>query len=140
MCAMALLAQTVLAQTNGKLPDFYKEPGLQPNRDYVNQHFGEHIDPFTGALQLHYVDIHIPGPAGFDLKIQRSYNSSSVDRVNTKHHSMMGVGWSFHMGRVSKTDTSICSNTDPDSGNDYTAYRSINMGEAMIFAFNQSVT
>jgi YD repeat-containing protein len=114
----SVFASNLLAQTNGKLPDFYKEPGLQPNRDYVNQHFGEHIDPFTGALQLHYVDVHIPGPAGFDLKIQRSYNSASVDRVNPKHHSMMGVGWSFHMGRVFKTGTDICSNTDPDSGND----------------------
>jgi hypothetical protein len=58
---------SALAQTNGKLPDFYKEPGMQPNRDYVNQHFGEHIDPFTGALQLHYVDVHVPGNGGFDL-------------------------------------------------------------------------
>jgi Domain of unknown function (DUF6531) len=107
-----------LAQTGGKLPDFYKEPGMQPNRDYVNQHFGEHIDPFTGALQLHYTDIHIPGNGGFDLNVSRSYNSASVDRANPKHHSMMGVGWSLHMGRVSKTGIDICSNTDPDSGND----------------------
>jgi RHS repeat-associated protein len=112
------VSQLIVAQTGGKLPDFYKEPGMQPNRDYVNQHFGEHIDPFTGALQLHYVDVFIPGNGGFDLKVQRSYNSASVDRVNPKHHSMMGVGWSLHMGRVSKTTSTICSNDDPDSGND----------------------
>jgi YD repeat-containing protein len=116
--AFGVMLPLSLAQTNGKMPDFYKEPGMQPNRDFVNQHFGEHIDPFTGALQLHYVDVFIPGNGGFDLRIQRSYNSASVDRVNPKHHSMMGVGWSLHMGRVVKTGTDICSNTNPDSGND----------------------
>jgi YD repeat-containing protein len=115
---LAISTGTAHAQTGGKLPDFYKEPGMQPNRDFVNQHFGEHIDPFTGALQLHYVDVHIPGNGGFDLNITRSYNSASVDRNNPKHHSMMGVGWSLHMGRVSKTTATICSNDDPDSGND----------------------
>ncbi len=114
----SLFASTVLAQATGKMPDFYKEPGMQPNRDYVNQHFGEHIDPFTGALQLHYIDVHVPGNGGFHLNVVRSYNSATVDRVNPKHHSMMGVGWSLHMGRVSKTGTDICSNTDPDTGTD----------------------
>ncbi|MGL5005623.1 MAG: DUF6531 domain-containing protein, partial [Casimicrobium sp.] len=113
-----LVASLSHAQTGGKLPDFYKEPGMQPNRDYVNQHFGEHIDPFTGALQLHYVDVFVPGNGGLDIKIQRSYNSASVDRANPKHHSMMGVGWSLHMGRVSKTGADICSNTDPNTGTD----------------------
>jgi hypothetical protein len=73
-------ATQVFAETGGKLADFYKEPGRQPNRDYVNQQFGEHIDPFTGALQLHYRDIHIRGNGGFDLNISRSYNSAAMPR------------------------------------------------------------
>jgi hypothetical protein len=64
------------------IPDFYKDPGLYPNRSYVNQSFGEHIDPFTGALQLHYVDLHLPGNGGFDLKVIRSYNSAAVNPLN----------------------------------------------------------
>lgn len=115
---LSTVALSATAQTGGKLPDFYKEPGLQPNRDFVNQHFGEHIDPFTGALQLHYTDIHIPGNGGFDLNIQRSYNSASVDRANPKHHSMMGVGWSLHMGRVTKAGSGICTNDDFNSSSD----------------------
>ena len=63
----ALHVAPLFAQTGGKMPDFYKEPGLYPNRDYTNQHFGEHVDPFTGALQLHYTDVFIPGNGGFNL-------------------------------------------------------------------------
>jgi hypothetical protein len=59
------------------VPDFYREPGIYPNRDYLNQHVTEHIDPFAGALQLHFVDIHIPGPAGFDISFTRSYSSNT---------------------------------------------------------------
>jgi RHS repeat-associated protein len=110
--AMMLVA-TSLAQTGGKMPDFYKEPGMYPNRDYTNQHFGEHIDPFTGALQLHYTDVFIPGNGGFNLAVQRSYNSSVVDKSQPKHNSMMGVGWSLHFGRVTKAGSGgICSNDD----------------------------
>jgi len=72
LMAMLLLVTSSIAQTGGKMPDFYKEPGLYPNRDYTNQHFGEHIDPFTGALQLHYTDVFIPGNGGFNLAVQRS--------------------------------------------------------------------
>jgi Domain of unknown function (DUF6531) len=116
---LSVVASFSHAQTGGKMPDFYKEPGLQPNRDFVNQHFGEHIDPFTGALQLHYTDIHIPGNGGFDLNIQRAYNSAVVDKDNPKHHSMMGVGWSLHMGRVTKAgDGGICTNDDFNSSTD----------------------
>lgn len=94
------------------IPDFYKDPGIQPNRSYVNQGFGEFIDPFTGALQLHYVDIHLPGNGGFDLKVVRSYNSTSVEPTNPAlHESLAGVGWNIHFGRVLKSrETSICFN------------------------------
>jgi hypothetical protein len=102
------------------MPDFYREPGLQPNRDYVNQNFSEHIDPFTGALQLHYVDLHLPGNGKFDLKIVRSYNSSSIDPSNpTATESIAGLGWTIHFGRVMKSrDSLICANTEAASSRD----------------------
>jgi YD repeat-containing protein len=104
---IALISAGVSAQE--VIPDFYRDPGLYPNRSYVNQGFNEHIDPFTGSLQHHYVDLHLPGNGGFDLKVVRSYNSASVDGLNpAAYESLAGVGWTIHFGRVLKKDTSIC--------------------------------
>jgi YD repeat-containing protein len=79
------------------VPSFYQEPGLSPQRDYVDQHFAERIDPFTGKLQLHYTDLFIPGNGGLDIKVQRSYNSLNELLVEP---SAVGVGWTMHYGRV----------------------------------------
>lgn len=100
------------------IPDFYNEPGLQKNRSSVNQHFSEHIDPFTGALQLHYVDVRVPGNGGFDIDVVRSYNSTSVDPLNPAAYSavqgsLAGLGWTIQFGRVLKKTTNaadLCSN------------------------------
>ncbi|WCM94564.1 DUF6531 domain-containing protein [Acidovorax sp. NCPPB 2350] len=107
---LAIAAQEVI-------PDFYKDPGIYPNRDYVNQGFGEHVDPFTGSLQLHYVDMHLPGNGKFDLKIIRSYNSASVEPTNpATHESLAGVGWNIHFGRVLKSrETTLCGNKNAQS-------------------------
>ena len=89
----ALLSQ---AQQQTML-DYYAEPGMYSNRDYINQHANEHIDPFTGKLQLHYVDVHLPGNGGFDLNVQRSY--TSIDQsIGIVGHA--GIGWTLHFGRV----------------------------------------
>lgn len=103
--AINLFAQEVI-------PDFYRDPGINPNRHFVNQSFNEHIDPFTGALQQHYVDLHSPGNGGFDLKVVRSYNSASVEPNNpASFESIAGVGWTIHFGRVLKSnDTNFCAN------------------------------
>ena len=79
------------------IPGFYQEPGLSPNRDYVNQQMHEHIDPFTGKLQLHYVDLFVPGNGGLDIKVQRSYNSQNELLTEP---TVLGVGWTMHFGRV----------------------------------------
>jgi len=79
------------------IPGFYQDPGLSPNRDYVNQQMNEHIDPFSGKLQFHYVDLFIPGNGGLDIKVQRSYNSQ--DELLTEP-TVLGVGWTMHFGRV----------------------------------------
>lgn len=62
----AALAQEVI-------PDFYSEPGIHPNRALINGGPAESIDPFTGSLQWHFTDLHLPGNGGFDLKVIRSY-------------------------------------------------------------------
>jgi len=112
---MVLAATNVIAQE--VIPDFYREPGISPNRSYINQSFNEHIDPFTGSLQQHYVDLHLPGNGGFDLKLIRSYNSAAVDPLNpAAYESLAGLGWTMHFGRVLKTkETTICVNKNAQS-------------------------
>jgi RHS repeat-associated protein len=95
---LAAASLPVLADgVNEPIPSFYQEPGLSPNRGYVNQHANEKIDPFTGKLQWHFTDIFIPGNGGMDLKVQRSY--SSVNEI-APDSSAMGLGWTMHFGRV----------------------------------------
>jgi len=102
---------TGTASAQEVIPDFYKDPGINKNRSYVNQNFSEHIDPFTGALQLHYVDVHVPGNGGFDIDIVRSYNNAAVNDTNpSTYRGSLGVGWSLHFGRVlHKNSTLPCS-------------------------------
>ena len=109
--ALGFLATSSAAQE--VIPDFYKGPGVDPNRAYVNQHFNEHVDPFNGSLQLHYVDVHVPGNGGFDVQIARSYNSASVNELNpAAYFGSAGVGWTIHFGRVVyKTSVGPCGGT-----------------------------
>jgi len=108
--AAALWGFVVAAAAQEVIPDFYRGPGLDPNRSYVNQNFSEHIDPFNGSLQLHYVDINVPGNGGFDIQVNRSYNSAAVNESNPNaFFGSAGVGWSVHFGRVLyKTSVGPC--------------------------------
>jgi len=107
--AIGLLGALALDATAGDsvIRDYYDAPGVYPTRDYVNQHFGEHIDPFTGRLQLHYVDVFIPGNGGFDLQIQRSYSNVN-DLAGPPLYSPLGAGWTLHLGRISKSNALPC--------------------------------
>ncbi len=98
---MLLGGVSTLSTAQEVIPDFYRGPGIDPNRSYVNQHFNENIDPFNGSLQLHYVDIHVPGNGGFDIQVARSYNSAAVNESNPgAYFGSAGVGWTVHFGRV----------------------------------------
>lgn len=96
------------------IPDFYSEPGIHPNRALINGGSAEAIDPFTGSLQWHFTDLHLPGNGGFDLKVIRSYNGSSVNISNLFGNvPVAGLGWSIHFGRVMKArENTICNNKD----------------------------
>src|SRR5580704_7696261 len=86
------------------LPGYYQDPGLNPFRTTVNHNVDEHIDPFTGMLQLHHVDMTWPGNGGFDLTLQRSFNSpgSKFQTIgNIQSYSStpnLGVGWNLFIG------------------------------------------
>jgi YD repeat-containing protein len=88
------------------IPSFYQEAGVSENRLSTAHHSHERIDPFTGKLQWHFVDLFIPGNGGLDIKVQRSY--SSLNEI-LGDDSPFGAGWTMHFGRVIRKSTvNIC--------------------------------
>ncbi len=92
----------------------------------------ENIDLFTGNLTLKNLDVHLPGPNGFDLNIWRVYNSKILkDRfpgngwgIQQEPYSWVGFGWSMHMGRLHSMNTETPVIEYPD-GRWETAYHNI---------------
>jgi YD repeat-containing protein len=83
----------------------YDARGFTPHRTFASELPFEHIDPFTGNLLLTFTDLLLPGNAGFDLRIQRTYNSKIYKDYNLQaglldEDSWAGVGWTMHFGRV----------------------------------------
>jgi hypothetical protein len=82
--------------------------GIWPDSGYHGAFPEEHIDLFTGGLCLKFLDIWLPGPNGFDLKIWRVCNSKVLrDRlpgdiwgIQAEPYSYCGMSWSMHMGRI----------------------------------------
>ncbi len=79
--------------------------GFDPHRPFFSQLPFEHIDPLTGNVLLTFTDLVLPSNAGFDLRIQRTYNSKIYrDYQNLgetlAEDSWAGVGWTLHFGRV----------------------------------------
>nr|NIO48447.1 choice-of-anchor D domain-containing protein [Candidatus Aminicenantes bacterium] len=86
----------------------YDRIGIIPEHGFHGAVPEENIDLFTGNLTLRFLDIYLPGPNGFDLKIWRVYNSKILkDRLpasawgfQQEPYSWVGMGWTMHMGRV----------------------------------------
>jgi hypothetical protein len=84
----------------------------------------ETIDPFSGTLHIVQTDVMLPGKAGHDLRIVRSYSSKIWGRTDEapnlesllaeNDRSLLGYGWSFHMGRI-KNPNASGQPTDPCS-------------------------
>jgi YD repeat-containing protein len=91
----------------------YDRLGIWPESGYHGAFPEEHPDLFTGGLCLKFLDIWLPGPNGFDLKIWRVYNSKVLrDRlpgdawgIQAEPYSYCGMGFSMHMGRVHSFST-----------------------------------
>jgi hypothetical protein len=101
-------AQTVDGALGDVFDPFFRhyEPG---NRAAFQELPGETVDLFTGTLRITQQDLALPGAAGLDLRIVRTYNSRIWGRADEladepflaeKEHSVLGWGWSFHMGRL----------------------------------------
>ncbi|MGD2089137.1 MAG: hypothetical protein PVH61_23365, partial [Candidatus Aminicenantes bacterium] len=86
----------------------YDRLGIWPESGYHGAFPEEHPDLFSGGLCLKFLDIWLPGPNGFDLKVWRVYNSKVLrDRlpgdawgIQAEPYSYCGMSWSMHMGRI----------------------------------------
>jgi hypothetical protein len=98
-CALA----NAQAQNASKLPNFTQT--FSPSPDRIIEAEDEQIDPYLGAVSLVYTDLVIPGPAAFDLRVQRSYRTSNNSGwrngfLDTYTPKWLGLGWNLHFGRI----------------------------------------
>ncbi|HPW18836.1 MAG TPA: choice-of-anchor D domain-containing protein, partial [Candidatus Aminicenantes bacterium] len=87
----------------------FDRTGIIPGHGTYSSLPEETVDLFTGNLTLRYRDIFIPGPNGLNIEVWRVYNSKILyDRpvsqpnptVQAYPKSMLGIGWTMHMGMV----------------------------------------
>lgn len=105
---MALVPGVASAATT--IEDFFNAGGFSPTRDYFSELPYEHIDPLTGNLLLTFTDLVLPGNAGLELRIQRTYNSKiyvGYPGLTLREDSWAGVGWTLHMGRIRNPSAGI---------------------------------
>jgi hypothetical protein len=84
----------------------------------------EHVDPAPGGLVLVQTDLVLPGNAGFNLVVQRVYNSKihpfyEHGDLTLEERSWVGVGWRLHFGRIINPDSLVPGETQietPDGG------------------------
>jgi YD repeat-containing protein len=98
-------AAVLAAASAGAADPVFDNMGFSANRELVSQLPFEHVDPMTGNLLLTFTDLELPGNAGFNLRIQRTYNSKiyktyETGEIKIDDDSWAGIGWRLHFGRV----------------------------------------
>ena len=91
--------------------DFYDETGINSFQTQDAVVSNESVDPFSGLVQLSNDDIVIPGNAGLDIVINRSYTSRRRTTFESNDVDGLGTGWSFHFGKLVGGQRVV--NTDP---------------------------
>lgn len=122
--------------------ELYDRPGFDPNRETYSLSDIEHIDPFTGGLIATFEDMRLPGNAGLDFVVQRTFNSKSIcdtwlyseltgctTCAQQAKESWVGLGWTLHFGKLYKDNI----DTGPDvhiiempDGSRHEAYPNVN--------------
>ncbi|MGE3841138.1 MAG: DUF6531 domain-containing protein [Vicinamibacterales bacterium] len=103
---VALGVLMVLAGSQAAAESVFSRSGFAAGRDTHTVFPYEHIDPASGNLLLVQTDLVLPGNAGFDLVVQRVYNSKvhplydQGGNTTLEERSWVGVGWRLHFGRV----------------------------------------
>lgn len=125
MCVYVLSPTFASAQATEALVDpFFRQADAGAHEAFAGLP-GETIDLFSGTLHLAQVDIALPGKAGLDVRVQRTYTSKlslrsddTSQSLAEDEHSVLGYGWSLHMGRLRNptatgTATTPCLNSFP---------------------------
>ncbi|HEY3884697.1 MAG TPA: DUF6531 domain-containing protein, partial [Vicinamibacterales bacterium] len=93
----------------------------------------EQVDPASGTLTVIATDLVLPGNAGFNLSIQRVYNSAifpNYDSGSTEpeERSWAGVGWTLHFGRIIHADSDSAGEmaVEMGDGSRHPLYHSVN--------------
>lgn len=111
----ALAPRSGLAQAVGDATDQFYRFVENKNKQFTPHLPGETVDNFTGNLRITEQDLWLPGRAGLDLQIVRSYSSKIWGRTDLlaaeplladKDPSPVGLGWTMHMGRVRNPNAS----------------------------------
>jgi len=124
--SIVTLAACTLVWAEDEPRDFYAEPGMNPFKTAAGQDVTENIDPFSGNVQLSYVDLVVPGNGGLDITIKRFYN---LPQGLPSYNNPFGYGWTMHFGRItigSGSVTQLCG-TGPIGGGDTKDNPSIEM-------------
>jgi RHS repeat-associated protein len=110
LVASALAAPSAAFAAGDVQDQFYRHVEIK-NKVFEAHLPGEVVDHFTGTLRILQEDLRLPGKAGLDLKIVRSYSSRIWGRTDAgsldhllaeKDASPLGFGWSIHMGRLQR--------------------------------------
>jgi RHS repeat-associated protein len=72
-----LAAMAVGVDARAQSGSVFTATGLQPHREYLSLLPFEHIDTASGGLTLTFTDLVLPGHAGRDLRVVRSYNAKT---------------------------------------------------------------
>ena len=113
---LALSVNVSVAYAEDDTRDFYAEPGMNLFKTTAGQDATENIDPFSGNLQLSYVDLSIPGNGGLDINVTRYYN---LPQSSPGYANPFGYGWTMHFGRItigSGHANQLCGAGDPVGG------------------------
>src|SRR5262249_13524657 len=93
----------------GDVYDQFFRYAEKEHKVYAEELPNETVDPFTGTLRVVQIDLVLPGKAGLDLRIVRSYNSKIWGRSDLlqmepllaeKEHTVLGYGWNLQFGRI----------------------------------------
>ena len=98
-------APSAFIEANDPTPDHYQAPGIARGREQqIDPLKTELIDPYSGRVSLRYVDLKIPGPAGLDIEVVRSYHALSGPPTAAYDldgdRTIFGVGWDIGFGRI----------------------------------------
>jgi hypothetical protein len=127
--AAGLAAVSLLGAVAGHADEVFDAGGFSANHDTFSQLPYEHIDPMTGNLLLVFTDLVLPGNAGMDLRIQRTYNSKiykNWPNTTLTEDTWAGIGWTLHMGRIRSPYAAVPGPIEMPDGSQHKLFAHIN--------------